>query len=309
MAQYFYGPDAYGARLAIDEVATQQKSALRWLDSDDLIEKSLAAWVGQSRGLFGVELLVVRDPSQFPKSSQEKIAASLGQLEAASCILWDRAAPDKRSKLYRTAKKIGREFSELTEPQLVAWLRQEAEARSGTIDQAAAQLLVVRLGSDRWRLQTELERLLLRDSTVRRELVEDEIVAPPQAEIFSTLEAVVRGEAPVAVARVEALLALGESEFYLLSMLAYQYRTLLVIKQQQHVGQSKAAVATATGLHPYVVEKSLPIVQRSSVGELLSGLTRIAATDFAIKQGKVDPRTGLMMLVVGLAQARKGIPR
>ncbi|MEX2055227.1 MAG: hypothetical protein WD972_03515 [Candidatus Andersenbacteria bacterium] len=65
-------------------------------------------------------------------------------------------------------------------------------------------------------------------------------------------------------------------------------------------GLSEAAIAKKQQLHPYVVQKNMPLARQFSFRELLDTLTKIMATDFAIKQGKVDPRTGLTMLTLSL---------
>ena len=87
-------------------------------------------------------------------------------------------------------------------------------------------------------------------------------------------------------------------------MLAYQFRTLLAVKDGILAKQREFEIVRAAKLHPYVVQKSMPVARRWERNALLAALTRILATDFAIKQGKVEARTGLLLLVLGLVNQK-----
>lgn len=301
MTQYFYGPDTYAARQAIDEEAVLQEATIRHFYQDDSVAEQLTALFEQRMSLFGAQLSVVHNPSQLPKALQEELASMLNNRASADIILWDQTLPDKRSKLWRAVKDSAREFSNLTSVALSTWLQQLATEAGQVISESAAALLVTRVGLDRWRLSAELNRLLLLADAIDVGLVTEQTVTDTPAEIFATLDAIARGKAAVATQAVERLLAAGDSEFYILSMLAYQFRTLLVIKTGIADNQSVAAIAQVNGIHPYVITKNQSVLVRYTREQLLTALTRIMATDFAIKQGRVDARTGVIMLVLGLS--------
>jgi len=306
MVRYFWGEDTYGARQAIEQVAADGSASLRWLDRDDFTQVSVADVLQQGAGLFGQALFVIRDPSGFAKPQQEDLLAATTQQGAGDTILWERGVPDKRGKLWRAFRKSGerREFAHLSERALQEWLQEEAHSRQGKLEVAAARQLVARAGVDRWRLVSELERLLLAaggDSVTAR-FVEESTDSSVEAEIFDLLDALVRGDRRLVVRHVNDLLAAGSSEFYLLSMLAYQFRTLLTIAAGQRAGKSSAVIAREARLHPFVVQKQSSVARRFHPSQLLDALTRIAAVDVAIKQGRVEARTGLLMLVMRLAE-------
>lgn len=301
--RYFYGPDTYGARQAIGEVARQETAAIRWTDREHVEQKSIGDIVSASRGLFGRDCVVVRDPSEWPKALQESVAAyAEGEGKDRFWVLWDRGAPDKRSKFWQAVKEAAREFGPLTARELERWLMDQARAEGRELTAPAAAMLVSRLGGDRWRLLNELRRLLVIAPQVSAALVEREVAVAATAEIFAMLDALVKGRRAEAVRSVEALLFMGQSEFYILSMLGYQFRTLLMIRTGLDEGKTAAVIAREGKLHSYVVDKNKPVAERTRGSAWREGLTRILATDFAIKQGKVDARTGLLMLVVTLSR-------
>jgi DNA polymerase III delta subunit len=105
---------------------------------------------------------------------------------------------------------------------------------------------------------------------------------------------------------VEALMARGESEFYVLSMLAYQFRALHAIRRGQEQGWGEEKIARAGGLKPYAVRKNFSHARQAPAAYWREMLARILATDFAIRRGRVDARTALLMLVLTLVFGPRG---
>ena len=253
---YLHGSDTYGARQHIREQAQKLGAELRWLDEVELKQKPFSEWLGQSHGLFGRHLPVIRDPSQMSAQLQADIVDAIKKSDH-DCIFWDRTKPDKRTTLYKTLKPNAREFNYLAGPALINWLNLIVLEHSGTIERPAVQTLVDRLGPDRWRLLSEIERLLLISPQVTSAIVEREIALSLPAEIFSTLDALIKGDQPTTVRNLETLLKQGHSEFYLLSMLAYQFRTLLIIKAGLDENKSPQQISRQGKIIPLSFKKTL----------------------------------------------------
>jgi len=300
MAQYFFGDDAYGAREAIQELAREQKALVQHVYSDEVTSEALGDLFDQRQGLFGAQLAVLHNPSQLNQAELQSLVDILDSERKDAVILWDQAKPDKRSKFWKRVKPIAQEFATPDFRELTAWLVQAAKQRGSEIEHEAAQELIRRVGTDRWRLSNELDKLLLTPGALTQARVRDEVTSQESAEIFPTLDALIAGDTALAIRNVELLLEAGENEFYVLSMLAYQFRTLLMIKTGLDEGASNADIARRGQIHPYVIQKNASLMKRLSKSALLAALTKIAATDFAIKQGKADARTALMMLMLGL---------
>lgn len=291
MVQYFYGEDSYAAREEIKGLAEKQKAQIEWLASDTLTPQEVTVRLAQGGdSLFGKKMLVVREASRLPAAVQERLVAPAFAGQATNLVAWDEGQPDRRSLVYRTWKDQAREFSAPAEIELIAWLQQEAKRREVTLDDAAGRAMVERLGSDRWRLLSELERLSLVHTEITLDTVKQEVDAQAEGgEVFELLAALVRGERQETIKQLKGLLESGESEFYVLSMLAYQFRMLYLVAR----GKTR-------GLSPGVVRRSTAVARQRPAASWLEDLTRVVATDFAIKQGKVEARTGVSMLVLGL---------
>lgn len=290
--KYFFGPDTYGAREGIESVAKKENLPIRFLDKGDFEQQPLLSWLDSaSSGLFGGELLVVRDACTFPKVLQEQVVDAVKDAKSQEkhLIIWDREKPDKRTEYFKVLKKVGQEFLEQSIPELAVWLKTQ-----GSIDDVGARELVRRIGTDRWALKNELARLNLEYEHVSIPEVSQSVpMRDTSEEMFAALDALSAGNTQGAIDKIEQQLRTGESELYVLSMLAYQFKTLLAIRTRN-----------TKGLHPFVVEKNSFAANRFSVDVLQNILTRISATDFSIKQGKLDARTALIMLVTTLVQTQ-----
>lgn len=302
MVQYFYGSDTYGARLALDERAAALPARLRFLDKDDLEKTNLADLLAQSKkGLFGRELLVVRDPSLFPEGLQETVVDAHKKHPEAEWVVWDRVPPKKKTSLWKTFQRSKREFPYLAAGALVDWLTHEAQQQGSVLDGAAGQELVARVGQDRWQLLQELTKLSAVHASVTLQHVRAAVAeAGAEANVWRMLDALGRGDASLALEELEALRGSGESEFRLLSLLSYQLKVIFLITAAK--GKSAKEIAAEVDLHPFVVEKNMRLARRLPPALVTDMYTRLLATDFSIKQGIVDARTGLTMLVLGLAQ-------
>ena len=83
----------------------------------------------------------------------------------------------------------------------------------------------------------------------------------------------------------------------MLSMIQYQFRNLLVIKDLIKEKISYADILKISKLHPFVVKKSYVQAQKFSTEELKEIYQKFFQADLAAKTGKTDPVLILEMLV------------
>lgn len=287
MIRYFYGEDTFAAREAVTELAQKEKAQLRFINAHQID----GHWNEQLRtrgGLFGKELLVIPDPSELSKAVQEMIVKAADEGSSALVVLWDQEETNESSPVFARFHKEAQVFSGLSVHELTRWLITEAMQRGVTLPSPAAQRLVQQLGPDRYRLLSELERLSLMQAEITVDQIMAEVPAEStEGEVFELLRALTAKKREVALAQFQALLENGANELYIVSMLAYQFRTLYVLSRGKHTGVSPRAAAALA-----------PVAKRRPPSAWLQELTRVAATDFAIKQGTVEARTGVTMLLL-----------
>lgn len=300
MFHYFFGPDTYGARAAIEALRKAAKSDIKWVSEEDFKSRSVSGFLEQSRGLLGSSLIVIMDPSELGADIQEQVMERHEDKQEWPAVAWDRGAPDRRGRLFKALGKGGREFKRLDPARAQAWIIEEAKSQGGSISRPAAQVLVNYLGTDRWRLRAELMRLLLVADDITPELVQRELVSNQAMDIFPALDALIKNRKDLALKHIEKVLAQGANEQYVLSMLAYQFRLLMQVKAGIEAGMSAAEMARGLKAKPFPIEKTMPVARLMPREKILRAQTKIMAADFAIKNGKIEARTALLMLVPNL---------
>src|SRR3989344_9253117 len=305
MLRYFYGEDVYAARQAITDVAYKLNAKIAFLDRSDVEREDLASRAEKAASsLFGKTLLVTYDPSSWPKGLHQALAGQLTGLAKKDVVLWDRVVPDKRSELWKLLQPYAQEFVFLDDAKLAAWIESYIKDQGGTIEGAACRLLSARLGKDRFVLEQEIAKLLLMDITITAGRVEREIEMPAaEGNVFVLLDALAVRNAPVVLRALDALLTKGDSPLQILSLVGYQLRLLLAIRSGMKRHFSHIEVAQAYGFKPYPVQKNWNLAARFSHTQLLDMYTRVLACDAAVK-GRIEPRVGLTMLLLGMSQQK-----
>ena len=96
--------------------------------------------------------------------------------------------------------------------------------------------------------------------------------------------------------------------FYLLTMVARQYRILLKVKSAMHKTRgNEYDIAKVVGEKPYSVKKAMGQSNSYTQGELIDIMERLLEADFAMKTG-ADPETEIDLLIAELTQKRNRTP-
>ncbi|MBU1137128.1 DNA polymerase III subunit delta [Patescibacteria group bacterium] len=191
------------------------------------------------------------------------------------------------------------EFSLLKDPALVNWVKKEFKENGASINSEALKKLIAYIGNDLWRLNGEIGKLTSYSDgkEVREEDIDLLVKANLDTNIFKTLDALARRDKPAALRLIHEHLEEGDNEMYLLSMLAYQIRSLIRLKDLIARGEPYYSLAKKSGLHPYVVKKSSDQLRNFTLDGLKNIYRRLAEIDFKIKVGLTDGPTALDLLI------------
>jgi DNA polymerase-3 subunit delta len=222
-------------------------------------------------------------------------------------IFFENEAPKKNGALYKFlfANAEKQEFKPLEGVALGTWAKNFLKnlAPTSTFSQNSLNLLLSAAGNDLHILSNEISKLAnFKDG---KEIVDADIELLVKSKIdstmFETIEALASGNKSRALELLHAQIAKGADVFYILSMYTYQIRTLLKIGDFYWQGISSAPqIAQASGLHPYVVQKSLSQLRNLSEEKTKQMLRDLAEIDFSAKTGKIDPLLALDSFIVSL---------
>ncbi len=92
----------------------------------------------------------------------------------------------------------------------------------------------------------------------------------------------------------------GDAPLYLLTMINFQFRNLLEIKDLIEKYVPYYDILKQSSLHPFIVKKSYQQAQRFTFQQLKKIYQKIFEVDLGIKTGKIEPETALDLLIAGI---------
>lgn len=253
------------------------------------------------------KLIIIEDLLSANRIIQEKFQKCLKEknifkAEDISVVFFERKSPDKRLKMFKELFKNSfkkQEFSELSTIKVKSFIDEEIEKIGGKIEPLAVENLVIFFGNDLWQIENEIQKLVTfkGGEIITQKDVEELCVSNIDLNIFETIEAIAKKDKKKALKLISNHLEKGENEIRILSMINYQFRNLIKIRNLMDENKNFYQIQKISKLHPFVVKKTLPIARDFSIQELKNIYGKILETDFALKTGKVEPRLGIEMFI------------
>lgn len=308
MIYFIYGEDSYRAKGKLEEIVQGYKEVhksglnLIYLDAGRSDFKDFYSNL-KITPMFAEKKLVILRNAFVDVKFQEEFSENIKSLEESKDIIvvFESGMPDQRTKFFKALLKSAKcqDFCCLKPQQLRKWIGEEFEKNGAKIDENALYLLVNFAGKDLWKMANEIKKLAnyKRNSAVKIEDVELLIKPNIENDIFKTIDALASGDKKQALSLLHKHLENGDNALYMLSMIAYQFRNLLILKELQEAKNPYNMIAKKSGLHPFVVQKSLNMCSRFSMAQLKKIYQDIFQADSDIKTGKIEPELALDLLL------------
>ncbi|OGN27413.1 MAG: DNA polymerase III subunit delta [Candidatus Yanofskybacteria bacterium RIFCSPLOWO2_01_FULL_49_17] len=250
-----------------------------------------------------IQLVIVRDIFSNPASS-EKIGELLDQYDTLNdrqrIVVAIHPGPKSSArssevlKLLLNKKNLVREFEPLSETQFEKWLKSEARQREVSFAPGAAKHLMLLTGGDSWRAVNELEKLSnYSKGAVTAAAIDELVLTETEPEIFAFIDALGSRNKPKALELLYRELSLRQDPYYLLSMIIYQFRTLLMVRDAMERTGNASAIASETGLKPFVVNKMKTAAARYTLQDLRRVYQTLCDLELGAKQGTKDLQDSL----------------
>lgn len=217
-------------------------------------------------------------------------------------------APARKVEGLEALSKSGKlTLEELNTPDprnLPGWIQSYARTRNIAIDGRAVQTLADFVGPNLRQLDNELEKLATyvgqRHITVEdvKLLVSD----ASEALIWDLTDALSQRNGRRAMQSLYELRKGDANAFYLLTMIARQYRIMLKVKAAMRRGSgSEFDLAKMTEEKPYSVKKAMTQANNYSLQELIAIMDRLLEADYAMKTG-TNPEIEIDVLMAELTR-------
>jgi len=255
-------------------------------------------------------MVLVKDAEKIRESDAGPLKEYLKDPSPTTCLVFQTGAdkPDFRRAVFRALQEGARalEFPALRDASVLKFIRDRVRERKGEIEPDAEVLLQAHLGSDLFRIDQELAKVLEFLAPSRKitpEALGEVLGAAAAGSVFEMAERVGAGDRDEAVRLLRGILADGEEPVRLLFLIARQFRSLILGKELMKKGRKGNDLARALGVPPYpkIVEKTERLVSGFPESAGAPAMRRILEADRSIKGGLAKGPAVLERLVLDLA--------
>jgi DNA polymerase-3 subunit delta len=309
MLLFFFGSDQY--RLQQESLSERErffgKDTPQNVIKFDASERGEFSWKAfaesvRDGGLFSEKRCVILENiSSLSEDEKGKFKKWLDSKDSPKdnaevlCIACD-TKPDKRTAFFKALQKnvAWREFSLMAPDEFLRYARALAKDKFPeiTFERGVLESVARGCGSDLFRLTNELKKLSAyagNEKKITQESVNLLCSSGVFDEIFGALEAIGRGDKKTALILLSRQIKKGEHPIYLLTMCAYQIRTMLLVGECLEKGISQPAlIAREAKIHPFVAGKTIGAMQTFGMARARKAFALLGRLDTAIKTGKID---------------------
>lgn len=305
MIIFLYGPDTYRSRQKLSEIIKGyqkiRKSGLnlKYLDGNRLIFSDFYDETKQISIFKEKKLIILTNVfsnTEFKKKFLEKAKVFVNS-ENILVFYEENEIPKKDSLLVFLKKQAkSQRFELLKGESLKKWTRMEFKNLGAKIDNQALDKIVAFVDNNLWQMVNEISKLVsFKDGQEIREKDIELLVRPKiEPNIFKTIDAIASRDKKRALSLLKSHLEKGDSPFYLFSMINFQFRNLLVIKD---LIERNLSPFGSTKLHPFVVKKSCALSRKFEILELKKIYQKIFRVDLNVKTGRIGPEAALDLLI------------
>jgi DNA polymerase-3 subunit delta len=309
MTLFFYGPNTYEMKHQIQQMidAYLQKAGsdfgLERLDGATAKINELTGALQASPFLANSRLVIIEGLA-LNKSVGDKLAGLMASVPASTVAVFADREVDMRTVVFKQLSKADKvmKFEPLTGPKLQSWVKSEIQTLGGTAENAAIRELIDVAGEDQWRLGGEINKLVNYDPTITVKMVRELVASSVEQSIFEMVEAMTAGRAGDALAGFRSLLELRQSEIYVLTMVQWQLRNLLLAKSAPQ-SMTPQELAKAAGMSPYVAGKMMSAQGKLNEATLKTAYAMAADCEYDIKSGRIKGEVAVEQLIYRVASS------
>jgi DNA polymerase III subunit delta len=307
MLLLFFGQDTYRLHKRLEKALENFKKSsgnglsLKLIDKEKESNFSFENFLDefQQRSIFEKEKLFVLKNFFSDQQFCEKFLKNYKKfLKNGNIIFYEERKLLKGESFFKFFKREGKieEYDFLKEKELGEWVR--TNFNNLKITDEALNEIIGSVGSDLWRMSNEIEKLVsFKKGTIEIDDVKNMVESKTEAFIFKTIDAIALSDKKLALNLIHKHLKKGDSPYYLLSMINYQFRNIISVKDMVERNNNYTQSVKESGLHPFVFKKSLDLSKKFTKEDLKKIYRKIFQTDLNIKTGKIESEASLDFLI------------
>jgi DNA polymerase III subunit delta len=216
---------------------------------------------------------------------------------------------DERKKITKLLKQHGEavESKSLNENEAKDWIKSRFRTNEVEIKDTAADELLQLTGLHMATIAKEIEKLSLfagKGGVIDEQIVRMLVPRSVEQNIFDLVERVVHKQLSEGLKILYDLFQNNEEPIKIVALLAAQFRLINHVKQLAKSGYGQQQMASILKVHPFRVKLALKQAQLFTDDELKKIIEMLAEADFDMKNGKMDKRLILELLLLKLGEQK-----
>jgi DNA polymerase-3 subunit delta len=253
-------------------------------------------------------LIILKDiiEKKYQEKELKKISDLLKNVpETTIIVFYNSDKVDHRDKLFKIiSEKADKNwlFKKFETKEIYTWANKKIKDINSSISKDALDQLILWTDNDLWLLNEEIEKITTFKGTkqVTIEDVNSMSTAKIDANIFNFIDSISQKNKKTTIINLEKLFKKGEDPIYLMGMIVYQIRNLLIIKELSQRGMSCSDISKKTRKHPFVVKKTLAQAENFSFKKIENVYQKLFETEIALKRGLKNPKIAINVLALKL---------
>ena len=245
--------------------------------------------------------------SSLSKETEEYISEMIKNIPETSCLAFFEEEAAKNRKIYKEIAKAGIvcECGKDSEKEVAGWLLKGFSQADKKISSDSVYYLIERTGLDHDRLKKEFDKLIdyTADSdTVTRADIDAVTGQSVDAKVYEIVNACSQKNSRLMLEKYYALLENDVYPLIILASLRSQLELMLVIGELGNKGFSDAEIAKKTGKAEFIIRNNKKILRNYSLSAIEGFIEQTALTDKKIKDGDMNERTGVELVLIKIAE-------
>lgn len=302
MVILIHGDNDFQSEILLKRFIGKKQASI--IQADEAKSLSDLVFTADSFDLFGQEksLTVLKNISKNRKKTLHNELATYLETghQRVEIILFENKKFDARTKLYKTIQKLGeiKENKVLEINELSAWIVKILKNENIEADKNYVSKIIDKVGYDQRVLSSEIIKLItLLKASKRNNIIDEDLSLLTENReyvIWDLVDSISKRDKKTALDLLEGLYTSDADFSYLIAMIAKQIKMLYWLSSGV---VSEQSMTKDLKVHSFTMGKLKSTTRNFNPKSLKMLYSKITSLDFKVKQGKIEPKLGLVLLI------------
>ena len=255
---------------------------------------------------FAEHRVILIENSGFGKKMPEDLGNYLSTIPEFTVFIFVEPTADKRGKLYKAAKAVGRdiEINMPNEAVLAKWVGVQLNAAGKQMKKDAWSQFLNMTHESMDNMSRELEKLITYVGDRNQITIYDVnaiCIAKVETKIFDMLNAISAKDMVKTMDLYQDMLSAKEPPMRILTMIVRQFRQMKVVKELSGFGNNASTIAGKVGMPDFAVRRTMQLAGNFSDKEITNLLNDAADFEEQFKTGRLDEKLAVELIIMKYA--------